>query len=403
MQPRFGRIVGRIATALAAAVALFILYQLYTGGNAALAAACAGGFGLAIFVYTARGTYTYRYLFPGLAGIAMFIILPLAYTVWIGFTNYSSRNLLGFDRVTEVLLGEVFLQGNVRYQFTLHAAPGGFRIVLHTGEEDAPAAEAPAAESSILDEPPGSGGSAAPAAGTAETAGSGGAGSSGTAGAGSGTAGAGSGSAGTGSGSAGTGSGSAGTGSGTAGASSGTAGAGSGTAGAGSGTAGAGSAAGAGSPAARPPTTFVTGILPLTSTTPQRIPATPLAGSGIVPGDELPLREVIAHADAIKALTMQFPDGTSAAMASLREFTPYQPLYQRNADGTLTNRKTGERLAPNFATGFYETPSGAQVSPGFRVNVGIGNYVRMFTDQKFRGPFLRVFLWTVVFAGLSVV
>src|SRR5436190_328299 len=131
---------------------------------------------------TSRGTYTYRYLFPGLAGIAMFIILPLAYTVWIGFTNYSSRHLLGFDRVTEVLLGEVFLQGNVRYQFTLHAAPGGFRIVLHTGEADQTAATT-SAESSILDEPAGSGGSAAPAAGTAETAGSGGAGSSGTAGA----------------------------------------------------------------------------------------------------------------------------------------------------------------------------------------------------------------------------
>jgi len=39
---------------------------------------------------------------------------------------------------------------------------------------------------------------------------------------------------------------------------------------------------------------------------------------------------VIAHRDAIKAITVQFPDGTAAAMASLREFTPYQLLYQRN-------------------------------------------------------------------------
>src|SRR5204862_1974499 len=76
--------------------------------------------------------------------------------------------------------------------------------------------------------------------------------------------------------------------------------------------------------------------------------------------------------------------------------------YQRNADGTLTNRKTGERLTPDFQTGFYETATGEPVSPGFRVNVGAGNYVRMFSGEKFRGPFLRVFVWTVVFAGISV-
>jgi maltose/maltodextrin transport system permease protein len=329
----------RIGTALAAGVALLVVYQLYVGGNALLAAACAGSLGLAFFVYTARRAYTYRYLFPGLAGIAIFVVLPLAYTVWIGFTNYSAKNLLTFERATEVLLGEVYLRDTVRYQFTLHPDGGGFRIVLRTDEDE------PAETGSDPDP----GAPSEPAATGSATAGSAAAGSAATAG---------------------------------------------------SAAAGSGSA-----PAPQPPgrpTAFVTPVLPLTGTAVQRVNVVPLAGSGFIPGEDLPLKDVIAHRDAIKAITAQFPDGTAAAMATLREFTPYEALYLRNPDGTLTNQKTHERLTPSFTTGFYETAGGQPVEPGFRVVVGGSNYARVFTDAKFRGPFLRVFAWTVVFAGLSV-
>lgn len=304
MQPRSGRIGVRVAIAIAALVSLFVVYQLYTAGNAVLASACLAGFALTFYVYTARGAYNYRYLYPGLASIAVFIVLPLLYTVWIGFTNYSSKNLLTFERATEVLLGEVYEQSDVRYQFTLHAADHGFRIVLHTGDDSA--AEAPA------------GGAATPPGATAT------------------------------------------------------------------------------------PAAFVTDVVALAGTAPQKVDAVPLAGASVAPGDPLPLKDVIAHRDQIRALTVRFPDGTTAAMASLREFTPYQALYQRSPDGALTNRQTGERLVPNFHTGFYETAAGARVIPGFRVYVGGDNFVRIFTDEKFRGPFLRVFVWTVVFAGLTV-
>ncbi|HEX8108287.1 MAG TPA: maltose ABC transporter permease MalF [Kofleriaceae bacterium] len=296
MQPRHRRIASRLAATIAALAGLGAVYQLYVAGNPVLAAACAGAFGLTYFVYTARRAYTYRYLFPGLAGIALFIVLPLIYTVWIGFTNYSSKNLLTFERATEVLLDEVYERSSVRYQFTLHAAGRGFRIVLHTGDEDAPA-----------------------------------------------------------------------------------------------------------TPAGGPPTAFVSDALPLLDTAPQRITVQPLAGSGFVPGDALPLKDVIAHRDAIRALDVRFPDGTAARMASLREFTPFQKLYQRNPDGSLTNQQTGERITPNVHTGFYETAAGQRIEPGFRVTVGLDNYTRVFTDGKFRGPFIRVFLWTVVFAGVTVV
>jgi maltose/maltodextrin transport system permease protein len=132
------------------------------------------------------------------------------------------------------------------------------------------------------------------------------------------------------------------------------------------------------------------------------VPVAPLAPAA-APGDALPVKDVIARHDALKAIILRFPDGTTATMSGLREFTPYQPLYQRNADRSLTNKQTGERIAPNFHTGFYETASGQQILPGFRVYVAGDNFARVFTDDKFRGPFLRVFAWTVVFAGLTVV
>ena len=37
-----------------------------------------------------------------------------------------------------------------------------------------------------------------------------------------------------------------------------------------------------------------------------------------------------------------------------------------------------------------------------RVGVGLGNYAHIFTDDRFRGPFLRIFIWTVVFAAMTV-
>src|SRR5262245_34209164 len=213
------RMLSRVVTAVAALIALFIVYQLYISGSPLLAVAVGGGLALTIFVYTVRRAYTVRYLFPGLAGIALFIVLPLVYTVWIGFTNYSSKNLLTFERATEVLLGEQVELSSSRYPFTLHADGGGFRIVLRTGDDE-PAPDSTGATGSLFDESPSS------------------TGSDGTGGTGS------------------TGSGSAGP------------------------AAPERSGSAAPTPAARPPTAFVTGVLPLTATTEQRVLVTALAESG---------------------------------------------------------------------------------------------------------------------------
>ncbi|HET7502413.1 MAG TPA: hypothetical protein VFK02_15445, partial [Kofleriaceae bacterium] len=162
------RIVSVSARVLVVLASLYIVFRLYLDGNPVLAAAAGSGLALTYFVYTSRRTYTHRYLFPGLAAIALFILLPLVYTVWIAFTNYGSRNLITFERATEVLLGEVRQSETVRYQFTLHRDGDGYRIVLDIGEpagDAAPAGDtAPAAPAG--DTAPAAPGSASPSAGS---------------------------------------------------------------------------------------------------------------------------------------------------------------------------------------------------------------------------------------------
>ena len=61
-----------------------------------------------VWVYTSPRAYAYRYLFPGIGAALVFVVFPMLYTVRISFTNYSSRNLLSFDRATRYLLEETY-------------------------------------------------------------------------------------------------------------------------------------------------------------------------------------------------------------------------------------------------------------------------------------------------------
>jgi len=53
--------------------------------------------------------------------------------------------------------------------------------------------------------------------------------------------------------------------------------------------------------------------------------------------------------------------------------------------------------------GYFENEAGQRLTPGWRFNLGLENYVNLFTDARFYEPMLRVFAWTTVFALASVV
>lgn len=124
-----------------------------------------------------------------------------------------------------------------------------------------------------------------------------------------------------------------------------------------------------------------------------------------VPTDDepVPLRTVIEHQKALKALTLVLPDQKQLQMVSLRKFAPVNKRYEALPEGQLKDLTTGEVVSPNFDTGFFETPNGTRLQPGFKAVVGFEHYVKIFTDSKFSEPFLRIFVWTVLFSALTVV
>lgn len=84
---------------------------------------------LGLFIFANKKTYAHRYIYPGIAGMILFIIFPLVYTVGIAFTNYSASNQLSFERAQNVLLEQTFQSGS-SYKFDLYQDQGAYRILL---------------------------------------------------------------------------------------------------------------------------------------------------------------------------------------------------------------------------------------------------------------------------------
>ncbi|MBV8469023.1 MAG: maltose ABC transporter permease MalF [Pelomonas sp.] len=282
----------------AALVGLYLVFTIYVSGQtvaaALLLAMLAGSFYLFM-----RGSLPYRYLYPGVMGMAVFIALPLVYTAVIGFSNYSSAHLLDEQRVRGFLLEQHEVDEAHTLGFTVHADGPQFRLALRDAQG-----------------------------------------------------------------------------------------------------------------AVR----FVSPALALrASRAPVQVPmldahgeALPLESAGLMP--ELGLRELIQHRQALAQLVLHLPAPTAQDQASaqelhylgLREFGPVRPHFAAQPDGSLLRLADGERFAPDRSDGVFRSATGEALQPGFRVMVGLRNYARMLFDAEFRGPFLSIFVWTVVFSLATV-
>jgi maltose/maltodextrin transport system permease protein len=114
------------------------------------------------------------------------------------------------------------------------------------------------------------------------------------------------------------------------------------------------------------------------------------------------LRQIIVNRDALRALRLTLPDQSVLVYAGLREFAVFEPLWQAQTAGALKRLADGVVYQPNRDTGYFEDAQGERLQPGFKVGVGFANYARLFGDADMRGPFVSIFIWTVVFAGLTV-
>jgi len=286
MRPAFRRILGPAFLAGLALAALYLVTVIYATGELLLAGTLLVIIALAAWLYTSRRAYAYRYLYPSIAAALLFVVFPVLYTVTIGFTNYSSSNLLEFPRATQYLLDQTYPGDSATYQFALYQDGAQFRARLEEQDNGA---------------------------------------------------------------------------------------------------------------------VFITQPFAMPASAALAVPAVAEAQAGFRPGTALELGELIAHQDALKLLTVVMPGGSRLGMTGLSECAAVLPLYGRNPDGSLVNHQDGSILRPDFKTGFYRTGNGDAVQPGFQVRIGWENFRQIFTGSQLRGPFLQIFIWTVVFSALTVV
>ncbi len=69
----------------------------------------------------------------------------------------------------------------------------------------------------------------------------------------------------------------------------------------------------------------------------------------------------------------------------------------------LIDRVTGQPLQEEKGS-FYEIDENGikKTVAGYRDYIGTENFEKMFTDQRFTGPFIKIFIWTFIWAALSV-
>lgn len=90
-------------------------------------------------------------------------------------------------------------------------------------------------------------------------------------------------------------------------------------------------------------------------------------------------------------------------ISSLSAAIQSQPRYVYDpAQDGLVDQQTGTVYVANQKEGSFVAADGQALTPGYRVEVGLQNFQRIFGNPALRAPFVRVFLWTFAFALLSV-
>lgn len=124
--------------------------------------------------------------------------------------------------------------------------------------------------------------------------------------------------------------------------------------------------------------------------------------------ETLSFDDVIENSDEILAMRVPVSDAgdTAPFLITLDGTTAEQNQLDAVYDDetqTLTRLSDGMLFKANQQTGFFEsTSSEEKYETGWRVMVGLENYATIFADKQLQGPLLGILLWTILFAGASV-
>lgn len=121
--------------------------------------------------------------------------------------------------------------------------------------------------------------------------------------------------------------------------------------------------------------------------------------------DILDRQGVLAEQTAVASLRVAFsddPESGSIRTQDGRNGYVYESIlaYDEDAD-TMTNAETGVVYTVNDS-GQFESADGETLNVGWRVFTGLDNLKTAFGDERYSVPFLKVLVWTFVFAIVSV-
>lgn len=289
VQERWKTVTQYIVVSALAVLFLYFTFIMFANGEMLYAGLTLVFTMLFAYVFLATRAYVWRYVFPTLTGVAIFMIFPIMFTLGLTFTNKSNVHLLSHAQAESFFLRQTYIaDGALSYDFTLYEANDGYIMVLQ------------------------------------DEAGN---------------------------------------------------------------------------------TYQVQETLPLSTTQPLTEPMTVSAETVLALPDlpQAPRQAAIGFRLSLDQVSIEMPYGNALVRSRLTAFSERYSLWNKQEDGSLLNHRTGEVINANFETGFFETTDGRNVTPGFQINVGFKNYVRILTDKGFLAPFLSVFSWTMFFAIFSVV
>lgn len=109
---------------------------------------------------------------------------------------------------------------------------------------------------------------------------------------------------------------------------------------------------------------------------------------------------------ALAEFSVPTEEGAIRQLGISEAFEGTTTLQYDEATDTITNTQTDVTYTPQSSGDrqYYTDADGNRVSDqSWRADVGFANFERVFTDSRISGDFLRIFVWTVLFATLSVV
>lgn len=118
--------------------------------------------------------------------------------------------------------------------------------------------------------------------------------------------------------------------------------------------------------------------------------------------ERLPPRDLFGIGGQLQNLVLDIPDRGQARVQTVSTARLAQARYFYDAEAdVMIDRLENVECRPE--EGNFVCPEGRELTPGWRVTIGLANFTQVVASERIREPFVRVFVWNVVFAALSVI